>query len=301
MRVFVTGATGWVGSAVVTELLANGHQVVGLARSDEGAAGVVATGAEVLRGALANLDVLRAGAEGADGVIHTAFNHDFSRFAANAEDDRRAIEAIGEVLRGSDRPFITTSGVGLLGTGRLATEEDRSPAPSEHLPRMSEVATEAVAASGVRAAAMRLPPSVHGKGDHGFIPILIGIAREQGAAAYIGDGSNRWSGVHRQDAARAYRLALEHGAEGGPYHAVADEAVPFKAIAEAIGLGLGLPVVAKSPEEAQAYFGWFAMFAGRDMAASSARTRSLLGWQPTGPDFLTDIAQPAYYEAASAH
>jgi nucleoside-diphosphate-sugar epimerase len=293
MRVFVTGATGFVGSAVVGELAAAGHQVLGLARSDQGAKALAEMGAQVHRGDMQDLDSLRSGAAEADGVIHLAFNHDFSKFLENCEADRRAIEAIGEVLEGSERPLLVTSGLALVAPGRLATEAD-SPAPG--FPRLSEVAAETVAARGVRAAVVRLAPSTHGAGDHGFVPHLINLAREKGVSAYIGDGSNRWPGVHRFDAARLYRLALERGAVDGPYHAVAEEGVPFKEIAGVIGRGLGVPVVSKSEDEAADHFGWFKGFAGMDIPASSERTRQRLNWQPTHPDLLTDIDQKTYFE-----
>lgn len=293
MRVFVTGATGFVGSAVVGELAAAGHQVLGLARSDQGAKALAEMGAQVHRGNMQDLDSLRSGAAEADGVIHLAFNHDFSKFLENCEADRRAIEAIGEVLEGSERPLLVTSGLALVAPGRLATEAD-SPAPG--FPRLSEVAAETVAARGARAAVVRLAPSTHGAGDHGFVPHLINLAREKGVSAYIGDGSNRWPGVHRFDAARLYRLALERGAVDGPYHAVAEEGVPFKEIAGVIGRGLGVPVVSKSEDEAADHFGWFKGFAGMDIPASSERTRERLNWQPTHPNLLTDIDQKAYFE-----
>lgn len=293
MRVFVTGATGFVGTGVVRELIGAGHSVLGLSRSDEGARALTSAGAQVHRGDMQDLDSLRSGAAEADGVIHLAFNHDFTKFAENCEMDRRAIEAIGSVLEGSERPLLVTSGLALVAPGRLATEAD-SPAPG--FPRMSEAAAEALATRGVRAASVRLAPSTHGAGDHGFVPRLIAIAREKGVSAYIGDGANRWPGVHRFDAARLYRLALESGAKGGPYHAVADEGVPFKEIARVIGWWLSVPVVSKSPEEAADHFGWFARFAGMDIPASSERTRRLLNWQPTHPDLLTDIDQKAYFE-----
>jgi len=221
-------------------------------------------------------------------VIHTAFNHDFSRFAENAEQDRRAIEALGSALEGSERPLLVTSGLAWLAPGRVATEAD---VPDPAFPRKSEAAARAFANRGVRAATVRLAPSVHGLGDHGFIPIVIGLAREKGVSAYLGEGLNRWPGVHRQDAARLYRLVLEQGAVDPVYHAVADEGVPFKELAGVIGRRLGLPVEPRGRE----HFGWFADFAGADMPASSERTRARLGWEPTGPDLLTDLDQPGYY------
>ena len=249
-------------------------------------------GAEAHRGSLEDLESLRDGARKADAVIHTAFNHDFSKFLENCAEDRRAIEAMGAVLEGSARPMLVTSGFGSLAPGRIATEADR---PSPDSPRASEAAAAAVAARGVRVSAVRLAPSTHGDGDHGFVPRLIDIAREKGVAAYVGDGANRWPGVHRRDAARLYRLALEQGVESGPYHAVADEGVPFKAIAEVIGRRLGIPVVSKTREEAAEHFGWIARFAAMDMPASSARTQSALGWQPEQPGLIADLDQGGYF------
>ena len=288
MHVFVTGATGWVGSAVVRELIANGHQVTGLVRSDDKAAALTAAGARELRGTLDDLDALRDAASAADAVIHTAFNHDFSKFAENAEQDRRAIETLGHALEGSQRPLLVTSGLARLAPGRVATESD---VPDPAFPRKSESGARTLAERGVRAATVRLAPSVHGIGEHGFIAMLIGIAREKGVSAYLGEGLNRWAGVYRQDAARLYRLAIEQGATEPACHAAADEGVPFKAIAEVIGRRLGLPVESRERE----HFGWFADFAGADMAASSQRTRALLGWEPTGPSLLADIDQAGYY------
>lgn len=290
MRVFVTGATGFVGSAVVQELLTHGHQVLGLARSDDGAAALKAAGAEVVRGVLEDADALSRAAASADGVIHTAFNHDFSRFAESCDLDRRAIEALGEGLAGSDKPLLVTSGTARLAADRAALETDL-PVEGPGLPRVSEATAANLLSKGVRASTVRLAPSTHGAGDHGFVPMLIDIARRTGVSAYIGDGENRWSGVHRLDAAKVYRLALERGVGGERYHAVAEDGVAFRDIAAAIGRGLNLPVESRPAE----HFGWFALFAGMDALTSSAWTREALGWTPTGPGLIEDIETAGYF------
>jgi nucleoside-diphosphate-sugar epimerase len=294
MRVFVTGATGWVGSAVIEELQAAGHTVTGLARSGASAAALASAGTAVHRGSLEDLESLRAGAAAADAVIHTAFNHDFSRFAENGAAERSAIEALGDALAGTGRTLVVTSGVALISPGRMATE-DALRDPNVPFPRDPETVAAAVAARGVRVSVIRLSPSVHGAGDHGFVPIVIGLAREHGVSAYVGDGNNLWPGVHRRDAARLYVLALERGAEHAVYHAVADEGVPFREIAGVIGRHLNLPVASISGDDIAAHFGWFAHFAQIDASASSAKTRQSLAWHPTEPALLDDLDSAAYF------
>jgi nucleoside-diphosphate-sugar epimerase len=300
MKIFVTGAAGFVGSAVVQELLGAGHEVLGLARSDANAKALTAAGAQVHRGDLNDPDSLRRGAAASEGVIHLAFIHDFANFAASAEADRVAIQTMGDELADSGRPFVVTSGTLLVQRehGAFATEEDEK--PIAHFPRVSEQAGRAFAQRGVRASAVRLPPSVHGEGDHGFVPAIIGIAREKGASAYIGDGSNRWPSVHRLDAARVFRLALEKGKAGAIYHAVADQGVPTREIAEVIGRHLDLPVVAKSKEQAADHFGWMANFFGVDGPASSAQTQSQLGWRPTQIGLIADLDAGHYFDKVTA-
>ncbi|WP_321472874.1 SDR family oxidoreductase [uncultured Paludibaculum sp.] len=296
MRVFVTGATGFVGFAVTQELMGAGHQVLGLARSEEGANALAASGAQVHRGDLEDLESLRRGAAATDGVIHCGFNHDFSKFAANCELDRQAIEALGSALAGSERPLIVTGGIGLIAPGRSATEEDRPPVEgSRQYPRVSEQTADLLAGRGVRTAVMRLP-QVHDPVKQGFVSYLIAVAREKGVSAYVGDGSNRWAAVHRLDAAHLYRLALEKAASDkdgavARYHAVGEEGVTAKEMAEAIGRGLKIPVVSMAPEQSMEHFGFLGNFAGLDMPATSALTQERLGWQPNGPGLIADLEE----------
>jgi nucleoside-diphosphate-sugar epimerase len=286
MRVFVTGATGFIGTPVVKELIAAGHKVLGMARSDEGGKSLIALGADVQRGSLEDLDSLRQGATAADAVLHLAFIHDWANFGESCEVDRRAIEALGSVLAGTDKPLIVTAGTaGLAGPGRVATEDDVVPKDFP-FPRVSEQA--ALSLKGVRASVMRLP-QVHDTVKQGLITPAAAIAREKGVSAYVGEGRNRWAAAHISDVARLYRLALERNEAGAKYHAVAEEGVPMRDIAEAIGRRLQLPIKSVSAEEASAHFGWLAMFVSHDLLASSEKTRKKLAWNPTGPGLITDL------------
>lgn len=289
MHVFLTGASGWVGSAVAEDLLAAGYQVTGLVRNAQKAQALVALGMQVVTGTLDDHQLLHDGASRADAVIHTAFNHDFSRFSENCAQDERAIQILGEALHGSDRPLLVTSGVAMIAPGRLATENDL-PFVAPAYPRRSEPAARELADKGVRAATIRLSPTVHGVGDHGFIPILMDLAKQTGVSAWPEDAENRWAAVHRRDAATLYRLALETGMTQAVYHAVAEEGILFRDIAQAIGKHLGVPAEPRARE----HFGWFADFASLDMAASSEQTRAVLGWNPTHPTLLADLAQAQY-------
>jgi nucleoside-diphosphate-sugar epimerase len=295
MRIFLTGATGFIGSALVPELINSGHQVLGLTRSDAGAQSLLAAGAEVHRGNLEDLESLRSGAAESDGVIHTAFNHDFSKFVANCEMDRRVIEALGSALRGSDRPLIITSGTGIGSAvpGKLAVE-DNVPDPRDPNPRVaSELAGASMLESGVNVSVVRLP-QVHNQFKQGLITPAIALARAKGVSAYLGDGLNRWPAVHVLDTARLYRLALEKQAAGARYNAVAEEGIPMRDMAEVIGRGLKVPVASMSGEEAASHFGWLAAFVGRDVPASSAQTQQRLGWHPTGPGLIADLEEMNY-------
>jgi nucleoside-diphosphate-sugar epimerase len=298
MKIFVTGATGFIGSAIVRELIDAGHQVLGLTRSDAGAQSLVAAGAEVHRGDLDNLESLRSGAANADAVIHSAFNHDFSKFVANCEADRRVIEALGDALAGSGRLLIVTSGTGMSSAGPgLPATEDNPPVSSKVVPRAaSEEAAAAVGARGVRVAVVRLP-QVHDTVKQGLVTYAIQVAREKGVSAYVGDGLNRLPAAHRLDTAHLYRLALEKACADARYHAVAEEGVRVRDIAEVIGRGLKVPVVSIATEEAANHFGWLGHFVGWDIPASSAQTREKLGWNPTGPGIITDLENMRYFPA----
>ncbi|CAN5483842.1 SDR family oxidoreductase [soil metagenome] len=294
MRVFLTGATGFIGSRIIPELLAAGHQVLGLTRSDAGARSLAAAGAAAHRGSLEDLASLTAGAAQADAVIHTAFDHEFTNFVANCEKDRSAIGALGAALRGSDRPIVITSGTGIgdAGPGRLATEDLFN--PDHPNPRIaSEQAGHVLLDAGVDVRVMRLP-QVHDTVKQGLISPFIDISREKGVVAYVGGGANRWPAAHVLDVAKLYALALDHGNKGARYNAVAEEGISARSIAEVVAGGLGLPLLSLSEAEAPAHFGWFAMFAALDMAASSAWTRAQLGWEPTGPGLIADLKAMDY-------
>jgi nucleoside-diphosphate-sugar epimerase len=299
MRVFLTGATGFIGSAILPELIGAGHQVLGLTRSEEGAKAIIAAGAEVHRGSLEDLESLRSGAAQSDGVIHCAFNHDafgsndFSKFIANCELDGRAINALGDGLSSSNRPLIVSSGIGPWTPGQPVTEDVDPPADSP-LPRVSEQAGLAQGAKGVNAGVMRLP-QVHNTVKQGLVTMLIAVARAKGVSAYVGEGLNRWPAAHVLDVARLYRLALEKHEAGAKYHAVGEEGVGCREIAEAIGRGLKIPVVSIAPEEANAHFGFLGMFVGLDLRASSAITQERLGWRPSGPGMLEDLDNMRYF------
>jgi nucleoside-diphosphate-sugar epimerase len=296
MRIFVTGASGWIGSAVVPELLAAGHQVLGLARSDASAARVTALGADVQRGDLDDLDGLRAAATATEGVVHLGYNHDFSQMGAAAQTDRAVIDAFGEVLAGSDRPFVIASGVLGLGGGQLATEQD-NPDHAGH-PRIANAAAAlAFADQGVRSIIARFAPTVHGEGDHGFMAVLTDIARKQGTSAYIGDGTSRWPAINRLDAGALVAKAVDHAPAGSVLHATAEEGVPTRDIAEAIGRGLDLPVTSIPADQAVEHFGWIGPFFGMDSRASSDQTQKLLDWHPTHPGLIADLDAGYYFQS----
>lgn len=295
MRVFVTGAAGFIGAATVKELRAHGHQVTGLARNDANVETLKTLGAQVLRGSLEDLDSLRAGAAEADGVLHLAFNHDFSKFVENGQADKAAIEAMGETLAGTNKPLVVTSGTGLLAPGRLTTEDD--PPRSTGVPRVSETTANAFVSRGVRAMAIRLPQVHGGDGKCGFVGYAFEIAKTAGKAAYVGDGANRWPSAHRTDVAVLYRLALESGRPGGVYNAVADEGVATRTFAEIFAMHLGVPAVSIGAEEAGGYFGWLAGFACADIPASSAKTHAELGWTPREIGVVEDISRPEYFNS----
>lgn len=295
MRIFVTGASGFIGSAIVQELTEAGYQVLALARSQAAADSLSAKGLEVHRGDLENLESLRGGAAACDGVIHAAFIHEFDKYVANCETDRNAIAALGSALVGSERPLIVTSGTTVVSSEGLATEDAVPDFPATQPRAATEEAAAALTAQGARVSVVRLPPSVHGTGDHGFVPMLIDIAREKGVSAFIGEGLNHWPAVHRLDAAKLYRLVWEKNSEGARYHAVAEQGVKFKDIAEVIGRRLNLPVVGLTPAEGEAHFGWLAAFVGSDCPVSSRRTQDLLNWIPSQPGLLRDIDTDSYF------
>ncbi len=296
MRVFLTGANGWVGSAITRDLLDAGHAVLGLVRSKEKAAAVAAAGATPVLGSLSDLDVLRRGAGDADGVIHTAFGLEISKIVELSEEDRQAIETFGEVLAGSDRPIVVTSGVGLLPVGETFREDSPRPPVIPAFPRASEQTAFALAERGLRACVARLPRSTHGAGErHGFVPMLAAVARERHVSAYVGDGQNLWPSVHRLDAARVFRLALERGARNEAFHAIAEQGVPFRLIAEAIGRQVGVPAKSLTSEEAEAHFGGLAMWVAGNGPASGERTRAILGWEPRELGLISDIDRPEHY------
>jgi nucleoside-diphosphate-sugar epimerase len=310
MRVFVTGASGWIGSALVPELVGSGHEVVGLARSAASAATLTAAGAQVQQGTIDDLDLLRGAAAASDGVIHLAFKHDIAfsgGFESAADADRRAVEAFGEALAGTGRPFVIASGTLMLAPGRVGTERDgRDPGSLAHVSggphtrAATGLLTLSLASRGVRSCVLRLPPTVHGDGDHGFLAALVGIARDKCVSGYLGDGSNRWPAVHRLDAAHLFRLALEHAPAGSVLHAVADEGVPIRDIAEVIGRHLNVPVTAIATEDAGEHFSWLARFIGTDSPATSTQTRELMDWQPAQPGLLDDLGKGHYFDRAPA-
>ncbi len=295
MRVFVTGASGWIGSATTDELLAAGHEVTGLARSDASAAALSAKGAEVRRGDLDDLAALRAGAEDADAVVHLAYKHDWSDMAGSGAAERAAVQTLGDALAGSGRPFLFASGVAGLTPGRLATEDDASPFHGPDAPRGgSENLALGFVEQDVHSVSLRFAPTVHGVGDHGFIAVIAGVAAQKGVSGYPGDGSNRWPAVHRSDAARMIALGLDKAPAGARLHAVAEEGVPTREIAEAIGRALGLPVASVPSDDVLDHFGWIGQFFAMDLSSSSAATQQLLGWTPTGPTLIEDIEAGAY-------